>query len=80
MSYMGKGVTKAATMCLRHLVYEMASTAENKVSVDLITGKFLGDIFWLAGKYMKYDIPNIMVLEHVFTEMGRAVDICSAES
>ncbi|XP_078335545.1 rotatin-like [Crassostrea virginica] len=30
MSYMGKGVTKAATMCLRHLVYEMASTAENK--------------------------------------------------
>ena len=48
MSYMGKGVTKAATMCLRHLVYEMASTAENKVSVDLITDQFLENIFWLA--------------------------------
>lgn len=31
MSYMGKGVTKAATMCLRHLAYEMSTTAENKV-------------------------------------------------
>ena len=50
MSYMGKGVTKAATMCLRHLVYEMASTAENKVSVNLITGKFCEKCFWLAAK------------------------------
>ena len=32
MSYMGKGVTKAATLCLRHLVYEMATTMEDKVS------------------------------------------------
>ena len=31
MSYMGKGVTKAATLCLRHLVYEMATTMEDKV-------------------------------------------------
>lgn len=31
MSYMGKGVTKAATMCLRHLAYEMSTTAVNKV-------------------------------------------------
>ena len=33
MSYMGKGVTKAATLCLRHLVYEMATTMEDKVCV-----------------------------------------------
>ena len=32
MSYMGKGVTKAATLCLRHLVYEMASTMDDKVT------------------------------------------------
>ena len=32
MSYMGKGVTKAATLCLRHLVYEMATTMDDKVT------------------------------------------------
>jgi len=31
MSFMGKGVTKAATLCLRQLVYEMATVSENKV-------------------------------------------------
>ncbi|KAJ8303020.1 hypothetical protein KUTeg_019416 [Tegillarca granosa] len=30
MSYMGKGVTKAATLCLRHLAYEMATVNEDK--------------------------------------------------
>ncbi|XP_052063673.1 rotatin-like [Mytilus californianus] len=30
MSYMGKGVTKAATLCLRHLSYEMATLSEDK--------------------------------------------------
>ncbi len=31
MSYMGKGVTKAATLCLRHLAHEMATVLEDKV-------------------------------------------------
>ncbi|XP_064598734.1 rotatin-like [Liolophura sinensis] len=30
MSYMGKGVTKAATLCLRQLAYEMATSTEDK--------------------------------------------------
>ncbi|XP_056009232.1 rotatin-like isoform X2 [Ostrea edulis] len=30
MSYMGKGVTKAATLCLRHLAYEMSTAVGNK--------------------------------------------------
>lgn len=31
MSFMGKGVTKAATLCLRHLVYEMATLSDDQV-------------------------------------------------
>jgi hypothetical protein len=31
MSFMGKGVTKAATLCLRHLAYEMATLSDNQV-------------------------------------------------
>ncbi|XP_053402565.1 rotatin-like [Mercenaria mercenaria] len=30
MSFMGKGVTKAATLCLRHLAYEMATLSEDQ--------------------------------------------------
>ncbi|XP_060080267.1 rotatin-like [Ylistrum balloti] len=30
MSYMGKGVTKSATLCLRHLAHEMASYSDDK--------------------------------------------------
>ena len=33
MSYMGKGVTKAATLCLRHLSYEMATLSDDKVCI-----------------------------------------------
>ena len=33
MSYMGCGVTKSATLCLRHLAYEMASKLQSKVRV-----------------------------------------------
>lgn len=33
MSFMGKGVTRAATLCLRHLVYEMATLSQNQVHV-----------------------------------------------
>jgi len=36
MSYMGKGVTKAATLCLRHLSYEMATLSEDKVFIKSI--------------------------------------------
>lgn len=34
MSFMGKGVTKAATLCLRHLVYEMATLSEGQVVIQ----------------------------------------------
>ncbi|KAL4234763.1 hypothetical protein ACF0H5_006405 [Mactra antiquata] len=30
ISFMGKGVTKAAALCLRHLIYEMASVSEDQ--------------------------------------------------
>ncbi|XP_041375404.1 rotatin-like [Gigantopelta aegis] len=30
MSFMGKGVTKSATLCLRHLAYEMAVSSDDK--------------------------------------------------
>ena len=49
MSYMGKGVTKAATLCLRHLVYEMAITMDDKVR-EII------DIFLYSLKY-EYNVP-----------------------
>ena len=42
MSYMGKGVTKAATLCLRHLVYEMATTMDDKVrGMSLVVRKLV---------------------------------------
>lgn len=34
MSFMGKGVTKAATLCLRHLVYEMATLSDDQVCLS----------------------------------------------
>ena len=36
MSLMGKGVTKAATLCLRHIVYEMVTQAKDQVCIVFI--------------------------------------------
>ena len=36
MSYMGKGVTKNATLCLQHLTDEMAARALDQVSLGQV--------------------------------------------
>ena len=36
MSYMGRGVTTEAAVCLRHIAYEMSTQHQNKVSDILV--------------------------------------------
>ncbi|KAK3086250.1 hypothetical protein FSP39_015771, partial [Pinctada imbricata] len=81
MSYMGKGVTKAATLCLRHLAYEMSTLSDDKVRVDVYIHDCLLSAFHIGHgcmsmSYMGKGVTKAdsLCLRHLAYEMSTLSD------